>query len=289
MIFNWIKTAVLLAALSGLLLFFGALFGGSSGLQIALFIALLMNIVTYFFSEKIVLKMYRAKPLDQERYPHVYRTVQELTQSMHIPIPKLWIIDSPMANAFATGRNPKHASVAITSGIMQILDDHELRGVLAHELAHIKNRDILIATIAATIATAIGYMASMLHHFAFWGALSGSSRRRGSNPLVMILVAILMPIAAALIQLAISRSREYLADEAGARHSKDPLALASALEKLHTATQHNHIKQEKNKMSTASLFIVHPFSGKGMVNLFSTHPPVTQRIARLQKMYEKMF
>jgi len=290
MFFNWIKTAVLLAALSALLLFFGSLFGGHAGLQIALVLALVINFLAYFYSEKIVLRLYRAKPLDATRYANIVETVQELTQKMNIPMPKLWMIDSPMANAFATGRNPKHASVAITSGIITILDDHELRGVLAHELAHIKNRDILISTIAATIATAIGYLANMLHHLAFWGALGGgNSRRRGSNPLVMILVAILMPIAAALIQLAISRSREYLADETGARYSKDPLALASALEKLHSAAKHTQQPQDKSKASTASLFIVHPFSGKGMLTLFSTHPPVNSRIARLRKMYEKMF
>jgi len=290
MILNWVKTVILLAALSGLLLLLGSAFGGYGGLQIALLIALVMNVMAYFFSEKIILKLYRARPLDQSQHPEVFETVQELTSTMSIPMPKLWLIDSPMANAFATGRNPKHASVAVTSGIMNILDKHELRGVLAHELAHIKNRDILISTIAATIATAIGYLAHMLRYAAFWGAMGGGNRRRGGNPFVMIFVAILMPIAAALIQLAISRSREYLADETGARYSKDPLALASALEKLHSAAAHTRTQQvDGSKASTASLFIVHPFSGKGMFSLFSTHPPVEARIARLQKMYEKMF
>jgi len=289
MLLNWMKTAVLLAALSGLLLLFGSFVGGQTGLQIALVIALFMNVMMYFFSEKMVLKLYRAKPLDTIKYGWIVDIVEELTLAMKIPMPKLWMIDSSMANAFATGRNPHHASIAVTSGILNILDKHELRGVLAHELGHIKNRDILIATIAATIATAIGYMATMLHHLAFWGALGGGNRRRG-NPFVMIFVAILMPIAATLIQLAISRSREYCADETGARYSNDPLALASALEKLHNRASHAQPnKQDKRTASTASLFIVYPFSGKGLNSLFSTHPPMDRRIARLTKMYEKRF
>jgi len=252
--------------------------------------AIIMNILTYFFSEKLVLKLYKAQPLDKSQYPYIAQTVEELAGTMDLPVPKMWIINSPMANAFATGRNPKHASVAVTSGIVDILDKNELRGVLAHELAHIKNRDILISTIAATIATAIGYMAHMLRYAAFWGSISGGSRRRGGNPFFMLFVAILMPVAAALVQLAISRSREFLADETGAKHSKDPLALASALKKLHSAAAHTRNQTvNPSKASTASLFIVHPFSTKGMLSLFSTHPSVHARIARLEKMYEKMF
>jgi len=287
MLLNWIKTAVLLAALSGLLLLFGSFVGGQMGLQIALVIALVMNVMAYFFSEKMVLKLYRAQPLDTVRYGWIVDIIKELTLTMKLPMPKLWMIDSPMANAFATGRNPHHASIAVTSGIIDALDKHELRGVLAHELGHIKNRDILIATIAATIATAIGYLASMLHHLAFWSAIGGGRRRNG-NPFVMILVAIIMPIGAALIQLAIARSREYLADETGARYSNDPLALASALEKLHNiASQAEPHKRDIRKARTEFLFIVHPFSGR--TSLFSTHPPVARRIARLTKMYEKRF
>lgn len=289
MLLNWMKTAVLLAVLSSLLLLFGSFVGGQTGLQIALVIALLMNVMMYFFSEKMVLKLYRAQPLDTIKYGWIVDIIEELTLAMKIPMPKLWMIDSPMANAFATGRNPHHASIAVTSGILDALEKHELRGVLAHELGHIKNRDILIATIAATIATAIGYMATMLQYLAFWGAIGSGNRRRG-NPFAMIFVAILMPIAATLIQLAISRSREYLADETGARYSNDPLALASALEKLHNIASHAQPnKQDKRKASTASLFIVHPFSGKGLSSLFSTHPPMDRRIARLTKMYEKRF
>lgn len=292
MFLNWLKTAVLLTALSALLLLLGGLFGGQAGLQIALMIALVINVVAYFFSDKLVLALYGAQTLDEHRYSSIYATVAELTHTMNIPMPKLWLIDSPMANAFATGRNPRHASVAVTAGIISRLDEGELRGVLAHELAHIKNRDILISTIAATIAAAIGYLAHMMQHLAFFGALSGQGeRRRGGNPIAMILISILMPIAAALIQLAISRSREYLADETGARYSRDPLALASALEKLHTAAEHTpQNTSDARTASTASLFIVHPFSGgDGWLALFSTHPPVDRRIARLRSMYQKSF
>jgi len=286
MFFNRVKTFVLLVALSLLLIFLGNLFGGRAGMQFAFVFALIMNGVAYFFSDKIVLKLYRAQTLDPIQYSCIYNTVEELTQTMSIPMPKLWIIDSPMANAFATGRNPKHASIAVTSGIIGILDKDELRGVLAHELAHIKNRDVLVATIAATIATTISYLASMLRFAAFWG---GGNRRRNSSPIVMILVSILMPIAALLIQLAISRSREYLADETGAHYSNDPLALASALEKLHhTAKYRSSQTQSAGKESTAHMFIVHPFASEGFMSLFSTHPPIEKRIEKLRNMYENL-
>jgi heat shock protein HtpX len=232
--------------------------------------------------------MYKAQPLDEHQYGWIYEIVSSLAQTMHIPMPKLWLISTPMANAFATGRSPRHASVAVTTGILDILDRDELRGVLAHELSHIKNRDVLVATIAATLAAAIGYIANMLHHIAWWSAVSSDKNRKNGNPLIMILVAILMPIAGALIQLAISRSREYLADETGARESHDPLALASALEKLHNHIPHAHLNpNNETQAATASLFIVHPFSGKSISNLFSTHPPVHKRIARLQNLFEK--
>jgi len=290
MFFNRVKTFILLATMSMFLLLVGRFFGGNQGLQIALIIALVINVGAYFYSDKIVLKMYGAKPLNRSRYGYVYDMVEELTSVMKIPMPKLWIVHSSMANAFATGRNPSHASVAVTDGILDLLDKNEIRGVLAHELSHIKNRDILIATIAATIATTISYMASMLRFTAIWGAMGGGNRRRGGNPFVMIFVAILMPIAAALIQMAISRSREYMADEAGAYYSNDPLSLASALEKLHFASQHKYSRvNSAGKESTASLFIVHPFSGDGMLSLFSTHPPIGKRIERLRRIYEKMF
>ncbi len=290
MIINTIKTALLLAALSGILLAVGGLLGGSSGLKIALVISLIMNFITYFFSEKIVLAMYKAQPLDKNRYHSIYANVEELTKSMNIPMPKLWLVPTAVPNAFATGRNPSHASIAVTTGILDILNDDELRGVISHELSHIKNRDVLISTIAATLATAIGYMANMMQHAAFWGTLQGSrSDRKSSNPIVMIIIAVLMPIAAALIQFAISRSREFMADETGAHYSREPLALASALEKLHAGVQHNNFnnQQDATKAATASLFIVNPFTKVSWSSLFSTHPPVQQRVERLRKMLNK--
>ncbi len=289
MFINKIKTFILLTGLTGLLLFIGNIIGGPAGIKFALFMALIINGIVYFFSDKIVLRMYRAQPLNKAQYRYVHNIVHELAESMQLPMPKLWIVHNSMANAFATGRNPQHASIAVTTGILDLLEIHELRGVLAHELSHIKNRDVLVATIAATIATAIGYLAHMLRYSAFWGAV-GNNRRRNGNPFAMILVALFMPIAATLIQLAISRSREYLADETGAEYSQDPLALASALEKLYQHIPHAHLHQEdKQKATTAPLFIVHPFANSKFVSLFSTHPPMHKRIARLRTQYEKMF
>ncbi|HSW73994.1 MAG TPA: M48 family metalloprotease [Candidatus Limnocylindria bacterium] len=283
-----IKTILLLTTLSGLLLLLGTLLGGTTGLQLALCMAIAMNGIAYFFSDKLVLNMYGAQPLDPVHYAWIYEMVDELAYTMNIPRPKLWLIKTPMANAFATGRNPQNASVAVTTGILNILERHELRGVLAHELAHVYNRDILVTTIAATIATAIGYLAHSLQYIAFWGA--HDNRRRDGNPLVMIMVAILMPIAATLMQLAVSRSREYLADETGAHHCKDPLALASALEKLHNHIPHAHLNsQDMQQASTASLFIVHPFNGEGLIGLFATHPPMHKRIERLHKIHQKLY
>ncbi|MDP3889583.1 MAG: zinc metalloprotease HtpX, partial [bacterium] len=248
----------------------------------------IMNGIAYFFSDKIVLSLYGARPLDKQQYGWIYDIVQELTEKMRMPMPKLWLINTPMANAFATGRNPNNASVAVTTSIIDLLDKDELRGVLAHELGHVKNRDILVTTIAATIATAIGYLAYMLRYAAFWGSMS--DRDRKGNPIVLFLVALLMPIAATLIQLAISRSREYLADETGAHYCNDPLALASALEKLHNNIKYAHLdNQDTQRASTAPLFIVHPFTTNGFIQLFSTHPPMSKRIARLRALYEKMF
>ena len=289
MFVNKIKTLILLTTLSALLMLLGSFIGGARGVEFALIFALLMNGIAYFFSDRIILRLYRAQPLDTAQYSWIHEIVQELAQNMRIAKPKIWLIKTPMANAFATGRNPKHASVALTTGIIDLLERNELRGVLAHELSHIKNHDTLVATIAATVATAIGYLAHMLQYAAFWGSF-GNDRRRSGNPLVMFLIAMLMPIAATLIQLAISRSREYLADETGALSCHDPLALASALEKLHTHIAHAHLHNDDvQRASTASLFIVHPFSAKTVVSLFSTHPPVTKRIQRLQAIFEKNF
>src|SRR5690606_14966880 len=238
MFLNILKTATLLIILNGLLLLIGNMIGGISGIQMALLMAFAMNGITFFFSDKIVLSMYNAQPLDRSHYNWIYEIVEELSEKMTIPMPKLWIVNTPVANAFATGRNPQHGSIAVTTGILKILDEEELRGVLAHELAHIKNRDTLIATIAATIASAIGYLAYMLRHAAFWGSMSDNRRRE--NPMGMFLVSLLMPLAATLVQLAISRSREYSADETGARCGRNPLALAAALEKLENNVKYAH-------------------------------------------------
>lgn len=284
--YNQLKTVILLATLMGLLMLLGGLLGGYSGIVIAFIVALLINGITYFFSDSLVLKMFNAKPLDKDKYQWIHSTVEDLAIKNKIPMPKLWIINNQMANAFATGRNPQHASVAVTTGILNILEKDELRGVLAHELSHIKNRDILVSTIAATVATAIGFIANMMQHMAYWGS---GERRRGPHPLVMLFVALLMPIAATLIQLAISRSREYLADENGAYTSHDPLSLASALEKLQTNLAYAHLKKNDfAHASTAHLFIVYPFTAKGLMALFSTHPPMHKRIERLHKIYENI-
>ncbi|HBS48505.1 TPA: protease HtpX [Candidatus Dependentiae bacterium] len=284
MFWNQFKTVILLTSLSSVLVLFGFWVGGTNGIYFALILSLLMNFLTYFFSDKLVLSMYGAQKLDEEQYSHIYDMIHELSMEMHIPMPKLWYLPTSMANAFATGRNPKHGSVAVTQGILDILDVHELRGVLAHELSHIKNRDILVATIAATIATAIGFLANMVKWAAIFG---GSSDREKSNGGVLgaLVAAIIMPLAAMLIQLAISRSREYLADETGAEACKDPLALASALERLHFSAQNQHLEPESTaQASVASLFIVYPFSASGLIALFSTHPPMEKRIAKLRAM-----
>lgn len=289
MILNRLKTAVLLALLSGLIMLLGGFMGGTQGVTIAFLFALFINGLMYFFSDKMVLTLYRAQPLDRLTHKSIYDTVEDLSSRMEIPMPKLWIVDMPMANAFATGRNPKNASVVVTQGIVDALEPHELRGVLAHELSHVKNRDILISTIAATLAATIGYLADMMHRMAFWQSISGERKNRDGSPLVMFLIALLMPLAALLIQLAVSRSREFMADETGADATHDPLALASALEKLERHIPEAHLNQEeKVYASTASLFIVHPFCGKGLINLFSTHPSTEKRVARLRMFYEKM-
>lgn len=287
--FNQVKTAILLGTLSGLLMMLGGLFGGFKGIVVFFIISLAMNGIAYFFSDKMVLRMYNAKPLDKQQFGWIYDIVEGLTHQAKIPMPKMWLIETPMANAFATGRNPSHASVAVTSGILDILDADELRGVLAHEISHVTNRDILISSIAATLATTIGFLANMMQNMAFWGTMSGDSQRRGPNPLVLLVVAILMPIAASLIQLAISRSREYLADESGAEVSRDPLALASALEKLELRAKKVHFADNDTAhASTAHLFIVKPFTGRGLSALFSTHPPMQKRVERLRQIYEEM-
>ena len=279
---NRIKTFMLLAALTAMLLFIGQFFG-TFGLGIAVTIVLVMNFVTYFWSDKIVLKMYKAKEVRPNEYPELYGAVKEVSQYARIPMPKVYIIPSEQANAFATGRNPKNSSVAFTHGIMNLLTKDELKGVVAHEISHIKNRDILIQTIAATIAGIIGYLASIAQWTAIFGGFGGNSDDAPGGGIVgFIVIAILAPIIAMIVQLAISRSREYMADSTGAKLVRNPHALASALEKISGSAKKYPMRFGHE--STSSLFIYNPFKGGGLVNLFSTHPPVEERIKRLKKM-----
>jgi heat shock protein HtpX len=278
---NVLRTTVLLAALTALFLVIGGAIGGNQGLFIAFVFALLMNFASYWFSDKIVLSMYGAREVSLNEAPDLYRLVQRLAQRAGIPMPRVYIIPSDAPNAFATGRNPQHGAVAVTEGILRMLDPDELAGVLAHELGHIRNRDTLIMTVAATLAGAI----TMLAHMAQWGAIFGFGRRDdedsgGGGVLGLLFMAILAPIAATLIQLAISRSREYFADSTGAAVAGSPSGLARALEKLHYASQ--RLPMDANP-ATAHLFIVNPLTGGSLMNLFSTHPPIEERIRRLRR------
>lgn len=287
MYLNSLKTALLLASLSSVFFLFGYLIGGSHGVLIAFFLSMALNFFAYFYSDKMVLAMYKAQPLDKEKFAHIHEMVKKLCLQARIPMPKLWYIPTPMANAFATGRNPANASVAVTQGILDILDEHELRGVLAHEISHVKNRDILIGTIAATFATAIGYMADMIRWSFIFGRSSSKDDDR-SNGFAVVIASIIIPFAAMLMQFALSRSREYQADQTGAHTCRDPLALASALEKLHSSAKMQNVHPESSaQTSTASLFIVFPFSTNGIINLFSTHPPMEKRVERLRMMAKK--
>jgi heat shock protein HtpX len=277
---NTLKTTFLMALLTVLLVTAGGALGGESGLVAAFLFALVMNGVSYWFSDKIVLRMYRAKEIGPEESPRVYRIVQELALRAQMPMPKLYLIPQESPNAFATGRNEKNAAVAVTQGILRILDEAELRGVLAHELSHIKNRDILVGTIAATMAGAISMLANMAH----WGMIfggRGGDQREGGHPIVALAMIIIAPLAALLVQMAISRSREYGADGTGAAISTDPLSLANALRKLQRGVE--HIPMEANP-ATAHMFIVSPLTGGGLMTLFSTHPPMEERIRRLENM-----
>jgi heat shock protein HtpX len=284
MLINKGKTALLMALLAGLLMLLGHLIAGSTGLTIACCIALIMNGILYFFSDKIVLKLHQAHPFDSQKYPDIEPMVRALSTHMGLPMPRLWIIKTPLANAFATGRNPRNASIAFTTGILELLDPHEIRGVIAHELSHIYHRDILVITMAATLATAIGYITNMIQHKLFFEALDGRSQKKSYAG--MIITVILMPFIALLIRLSISRSREYLADEMGAHACHDPLALASALQKLHNHTEHVSFQAHDTvRSATAGLFIVNPFSAQDALELFSTHPSVNKRVAALHKLY----
>ncbi|HTP41701.1 MAG TPA: zinc metalloprotease HtpX [Nitrospiria bacterium] len=277
---NVIKTGILLALLGGILVVVGGLIGGQQGAMIALIMAFAMNFLAYWFSDKMVLAMYRAKPVTEAEAPDLHRIVRNLARKAGIPVPKIYRIDTPTPNAFATGRNPEHAAVAVTTGIESILTVEELEGVLGHELSHVLHRDILISTIAATIAGAISYLTYMAQWAMMFG---GGDRDREGNPLQlagMILSIIVAPIAAMLVQMAISRSREYHADEGGAALT-NPISLASALRKLEIGNRREPLEANPG---TAHLFIVNPLRGGGIVNLFSTHPPIQDRIARLEAM-----
>jgi heat shock protein HtpX len=275
---NMLKTMLLMVFLTVMLIAIGGALGGRTGMTFALIMAFGINFITYWFSDKIVLRMYSAREVTESEAPELYSIVRRLAQKAGLPMPKVYMVDEDQPNAFATGRNPEHAAVAATTGILRILSREELEGVLAHELAHVKHRDILISTVAATIAGAISYLAQM----AQWSMIFGGRRNdEDSNPIAAIVMMIVAPIAAMLIQMAISRSREYSADEGGAEISGNPLYLANALKKLQIASQ--QIPMNANP-ATAHMFIVNPLSGGALMKLFSTHPPMEERIARLEAM-----
>ena len=277
---NRLKTTLLLSLLTVLMVLMGSAIGGQSGMVIAFLMALAMNFFSYWFSDKIVLKMYGAREVGEHDHPAYYGMVRRLATQAGLPMPRVYIIPSESPNAFATGRNPNHAAVAATEGILRILSPEELEGVMAHELAHVQNRDILVGTIAATFAGAISMLGSMLQ----WGAILGAGRsddEEGAGSLAGSLVmAFIAPLAAMLIQMAVSRSREYLADETGARICGQPLALANALRKLHNAS--HAIPMQEARPASAHMFIVNPLTGGSLLKLFSTHPPMEERVARLE-------
>ena len=277
---NIFKTGLLLAVLTAMLVLIGGAIGGQQGMLVAFMVALAMNVFSYWFSDKMVLAMYGARPIEESEAPALYAVVRRLATRAQIPMPRVYMIASDTRNAFATGRNPEHAAVAVTEGILRILDGDELEGVLAHELSHVKNRDVLISTIAATLAGAITYLA----HMAQWAAIFGGRRdddEEGSNPIALIAMALIAPIAAMLVKMAVSRAREFQADATGARLAGRSWGLSKALEKLQMAQQ---VAPMNANPATAHLFIVNPLSGRAFMKLFSTHPPLEERIARLRAM-----
>lgn len=272
-----------MAALTGLFLVVGALMGGAIGMVVALGFAVVANVGSYWYSDRMLLRMYKARPVDRQEAPRLLAIVEELAERAGLPLPAVYIVEEDSPNAFATGRNPEHAAVAVTTGLLELLDERELRGVLAHELAHVRNRDMLIATIAATVAGAIAALASMAQFL----LLFGGHRQGGGSPLGIVgilLAMILAPLAAALIQMAISRSREYGADEAGAEIGGDPEALARALEELAHGASRRPMEKAESQPATAQLMIVNPLSGKDLQQLFATHPPMQDRVRRLRAM-----
>lgn len=280
MLGNWFKTTLLMAAIVVLFGLVGAAIGGMNGMMMALLIAAGMNFYAYWFSADMVLRMYNAQEItaDNRQFSAFYHMVKELAHNAQLPMPRVYVIDEAQPNAFATGRNPENAAVAATTGIMQILNENELRGVMAHELAHVKHRDTLISTISATIAGAISSIGS------FGMLFAGGNRERGGHPLVTILVLILAPIAAMLIQMAISRAREFEADKGGAEISRDPASLASALKKIHNYAHQIPMETAEMHPETAQMMIINPLSAEGVQGLFSTHPQTEERIARLMAM-----
>jgi len=277
---NIFKTGLLLAVLTAMFVLIGGAIGGEQGMILAFFFAVAMNFFSYWFSDKIVLSMYGAQPIEESQAPALYAMVRRLATRAQIPMPRVYMIPNDTPNAFATGRSPEHSAIAVTEGIMRILDQDELEGVLAHELSHVKNRDVMISTLAATLAGAITYLA----HMAQWSAMFGGRRdddEGGSNPIAMIAMAIVAPIAAMLVQMAVSRAREYQADATGAHLAGRPWGLAKALEKLQMAQQ---VAPMNANPATAHLFIVNPLSGRSLMSLFSTHPPLEERVARLRAM-----
>lgn len=279
---NAIKTGALLVGLTVLLVLIGDLLGGQQGMMIAFVIALGMNFFSYWFSDKIVLKLYRAREISQTEAPWLYDMVGRLVGSADLPMPKLYLIPSANPNAFATGRNPRHAAIAVTEGILRVLDREELEGVLAHELAHVRNRDILIGTVAATIAGAVMLLARMAQFAALFGGFGGRDNDRGGGILGLLVTAFVAPIAALVIQMAISRSREYQADATGASIAHNAEGLARALERLQAAGRRAPFREAQP--ATAHMFIVSPFSGGSLFKLFSTHPPLEERVRRLRSM-----
>ncbi len=279
---NTLKTTFILGVLTALVLGIGYYVGGQNGIFVALILSVLMNFGSYWFSDKIVLALYKAKEIPSSEYQHIHQMVQELSVKASIPTPKLYLVSLPTPNAFATGRDEKHAVVALTSGIINLLSPDELRGVIAHEIAHIKNRDILISSIAATLAGALSYIAQMAY---MAGAFTGGSRdERGGSPLGTFAILIITPFVATLLHLAVSRSREYIADETASRISGAPKSLANALKKLHDSSLKNSLLEEPKYEATAHMFIVNPFKPSFVASLFSTHPPVMDRIKRLEDM-----
>jgi len=276
---NLLKTGLLLTGLTLLLITIGNLLGGQTGLVVALVLAALMNLGSYWFSDKLVLAMSGAQPISEQEVPELYAMVRRLCQRANLPMPRLYLIPEDQPNAFATGRDPAHGVVAVTHGLLRLMDRQEVEGVIAHELAHIKNRDTLIMAVAATIAGAISFLA---HMFYYASIFAGSRDDRGGNPLVGLAMVILAPVAAMIIQLAISRAREYEADRVGAEIAGTPIGLANALRKLAAASE--RIPMEHAQPATAHMYIVNPLSGGGLMALFSTHPPVQERIRRLEAM-----